>query len=87
MKRLFACTAAFLLITNLTFAGKPTEADQKWLQVVEKKITAGEMQVATPAPERVTLLKEWASARGYSTQVTQNGKSFRVELSKSLAQK
>lgn len=76
-----------MFITSVAFAGQPSEADQKWLQVVEKKINAGQTQVSTPAPERVTLLKEWASSNGYTTQVTQTSTSYRVDLSKSIAQK
>ncbi len=87
MKKLLALTSACMLITSLAFAGQTSEADQKWLQVVEKKITAGQTQVSTPAQGRVTLLKEWAASNGYSAQVTKTSTSFRIELSKSLAQK
>lgn len=87
MKKLLALTSACMLIASIAIAGSPSEADQKWLQVVEKKINAGQTQISTPAPERVELLKQWAASNGYSAQVTQTSTSFRVEISKSLAQK
>lgn len=86
MKKLMALTSAFLLMAGITLAGQPSEADQKWLQVVEKKIAAGQTQVSTPAQQRVSLLQEWATKNGYSVQVTKTETSYRLELSKSLAQ-
>ncbi|MEK7780394.1 MAG: hypothetical protein AAB370_02700 [Verrucomicrobiota bacterium] len=87
MKKLLALTSVCMLITSIALAGQPNEADQKWLQVVEKKINAGQTQISTPAQERVELLKQWAASNGYSAQVTQTSTSYRVELSKSIAQK
>lgn len=88
MKKLLALTYICVLATSGVLAGNaPTEADQKWLQAVEKKVTAGESKVSTPAPQRVELLKQWASNNGYTAQVTQSDNSYRIELSKSLAQK
>jgi len=87
MKKLLALTSACMLIASVALAGQSSEADQKWLQVVEKKITSGQTQISTPAQERVALLKQWAASNGYSAQVTQTTTSYRVELSKSLAQK
>lgn len=87
MKKILALTSACLLIVNAALAGQSSEADQKWLQVVEKKVSAGQTQISTPAQERVALLKQWAASNGYSAQVTQTATSYRVELSKSLAQK
>lgn len=87
MKKVLALSYACLLITTAAVAGQSSEADQKWLQVVEKKVSAGQTQVSTPAKARVELLKEWASSNGYTTQVTQTTTSYRVDLSKSIAQK
>lgn len=87
MKKLLALTSACMLIASFASAGQSSEADQKWLQVVEKKISSGQTQISTPTQERVTLLKQWAASNGYSTQVTQTTTSYRVELSKALAQK
>jgi len=87
MKKLLALTSACLLFTSVAMANQPTQADQKWLEVVEKKITAGETQVSTPASTRVELLKDWAGRNGYSIQVTTSENNYRLALSKSLAQK
>lgn len=87
MKKLVALTSICLLMSSMAFAGQPTEADQKWLEVVEKKISSGETQISTPTQARVTLLKEWAATKGFATKVTQSDKNFRIELSKSVAQK
>jgi len=87
MKKLMALTYACMLITSVALASQPSEADQKWLQVVEKKITAGQTQVSTPTQERVTLVKDWAAKNGYTVQVTKNENSYRLELAKSIAQK
>jgi len=87
MKKLLALTSACLLITSVALADQPSADDQKWLQVVEKKITSGETQVSTPAPVRVELLKDWAGKNGYSVQVTKSDNSYRLDVSKSIAQK
>jgi len=87
MKKLTAITSALLLTATLTFAGTPSEADQKWLQVVEKKIAEGQAQVSTPSQTRVDLLKEWASTKGYSVNITKTETSFQLEVSRAYAQK
>jgi hypothetical protein len=89
MKKLTALTAGCLLIAslNLTFAGPPNEADQKWLEVVQKKVAEGQTRVSTPIEERVTLLKDWAGKNGYTVAVTQGDNGYRLEVSKGLAQK
>ncbi len=87
MKKLTALTAACVLIAGLAFAGQPSEADQKWLEVVQKKVAEGQTKVSTPIQERVTLLKEWAGKNGYTVAVNQSENSYRLELAKSVAQK
>lgn len=87
MKKLLALTSVCVLMTGLAFAAEKSDADQKWLQAVEKKITSGDTKVSTPTEARVTLLKEWAGNNGYTAQVTKKEQSFQVELSKSVAQK
>src|SRR5207342_2750481 len=42
MKKLTALTAGWLLIAGLTFADQPNKADQKWLEVVQKKVVQGQ---------------------------------------------
>lgn len=87
MKKLTAFTSALLLTAMLSFANTPSEADQKWLQAVEKKITEGQAQVSTPSETRVSLLKEWASTKGYSVNVTKTESSFQLEVNRAYAQK
>lgn len=87
MKKLTVLTLGGLLTLSLAFAGEPSAADQKWLQVVEKKVVEGQTQVSTPILERVTLVKDWAGKNGYAVQVTKTENSFQIALSKSIAQK
>jgi hypothetical protein len=87
MKKLTALTAACVLIAGLSFAGQPSAADQKWLEVVQKKVTDGQTKLSTPSEERVTLLKEWAGKNGYTVAVNQSENGYRLELAKNVAQK
>jgi hypothetical protein len=87
MKRILALASICMLATSGVCAdNNSNEADQKWLQAVEKKIVAGESKVSTPVAERVDLLKRWATDNGYTAQVVQADNNYRIELSKSLAQ-
>lgn len=86
MKKLTAFASALLLTTGIIFAGNPSEADQKWLEVAQKKAAEGQ-RVSTPSEARVTLLKEWAATKGYSVEVTKTEKSFQLEVSRAFAQK
>ena len=61
MKKLTAFTSALLLTVGMALAGTPSEADQKWLEVAQKKAAEGQ-RVSTPSEARATLLKEWASS-------------------------
>jgi hypothetical protein len=87
MKKLTALTSALLLTVGIALAGTPSEADQKWLEIVQKKVAEGQAKVSTPSETRVTLLKEWASTKGYSVEVTKTDKSFQLEVSRAYAQK
>ena len=87
MKKLTTIVLGCLITISAALADQTSEADQKWLGAVEKKIAAGERKVSTPSATRVTLLKEWAGKSGYSVQVTKADDNFRVQLSKGLAQK
>ena len=73
-----------LITVSVSLANQPSEADQKWLGAVEKKIASGELQVSTPSETRVNLLKEWAVKSGYSVKADSN---YRVQVSKGLAKK
>ena len=87
MKKLIVLLTGCLLTVNLALAGQPTEADQKWLAAVEKKVTAGETEVSTPSDERVELAKDWAASNGFTVKVTRATRSYHLEFSKHLAQK
>ena len=86
MKKLTAFTSALLLTVGIALAGTPSEADQKWLEVAQKKAAEGQ-RVSTPSETRATLLREWATTKGYSVEVTKTEKSFQVEVSRAYAQK
>lgn len=85
MKKLIALALACLFTATVALAAPPSEADQKWLSVVEKKIVDGETDVSTPSEDRVQLLKEWATRKKYSVEVTKSDAGFRVKLSKQFA--
>ena len=87
MKKITVLALTGLLFASLSFAAEPTPADQKWLTVVEQKITEGQTKVSTPSEERVVLLKQWAARHGYSVTVTKVESGFRLDVSKSLAGK
>jgi hypothetical protein len=80
MKKITALFLGLLLSASFAFAAEPTAADQKWLQTVEKMVIKGEKKVSTPNQGRVSLLKEWAAKKGYSTKVTKTDSSFFIEL-------
>jgi hypothetical protein len=87
MKKLITIVLGCLITVSVSLANQASEADQKWLGAVEKKIAAGERQVSTPSEARVSLLKEWAVKSGYSVEVTKAEANYHVEVSKGLAQK
>ena len=77
---------ALFLGSGLAFADTAaTEADQKWLQAVEKMVAAGQTKVSTPSETRVSLLKEWAEKKGYAASSSKTGNGYQIELSKSVA--
>ncbi|MCW5554919.1 MAG: hypothetical protein KIS67_22490 [Verrucomicrobiae bacterium] len=87
MKKLIALTFGCALVLNTALAAEPSEADQKWLTVVEKKVTDGESRISTPSLDRVNLLKKWAAKKNYSVEVTKTDAGYRIELSKRVASK
>lgn len=87
MKTLIALTFGCALVLNSALAAEPSAADQKWLTVVEKKVSDGETRVSTPSVERVNLLKQWAAKKNLSVEVTKTDAGYRIELSKRVASK
>jgi hypothetical protein len=87
MKKITALTLGCLLVVASASAGEPTAADQKWLEVVSKKVTEGQAKASTPSEQRVALAKEWASKKGYTVEVAKTDKSFQLTFAKQLASK
>ncbi len=86
MKNLSVLLLGMALLSSIGFAGNISEADQKWLTVVEKMVGEGKTTVSTTTDERVKLAKNWAAKQGYSTEVAKTDKGFKVTFSKTLAQ-
>jgi hypothetical protein len=86
MKKLIALATACVLFAGMALAGQPSEANQKWLEVVQKKVAGGQTRISTPLEERAALLKDWAAKNGYNISVTQSEKGYRLQLTKHLAQ-
>jgi hypothetical protein len=87
MKKLAVLLLGFALTFNLAALGETNDADQKWLEAVQKMVANGEYKVSTPKEVRVNLLKEWGTKNGYSVKVTKAETGYTIEVSKSLAQK
>jgi len=84
MKKLTALMVGCLLSASVAVAGEPNATDQKWLETVEKMVIVGGNGgnvVSTPKESRVSLLKEWAAKKGYSTKVTKTETGYRIEVS------
>ena len=87
MKKLVALWLGCVLTFGLTALGEPSQADQKWLQAVQKMVAKGESKVSTPIEARASLLKEWANKNGYTAKVLKTETGYSIEVSKHLAQK
>jgi hypothetical protein len=80
MKKLTAILLGCSLTVFAALAAEPSAADQKWLETVEKMVTGGEKRVSTPSEERVNLLKEWGTKKGYALKVTKTERGYSVEV-------
>jgi hypothetical protein len=87
MKKLSLLLLGCALAFNFAALGGTKNADQKWLDAVQKMVAKGESKVSTPNEVRATLLKEWGKKNGYSVKATKTETGYRLEVSKSLAQK
>lgn len=87
MNKLAVLLMGVFLTFNFTALGEPKDADQKWLEAVQKMLAKGEHKVSTPKQVRADLLKEWGAKNGYSVKVTKAETGYSIEVSKSLAQK
>lgn len=80
MKRLAAVILGCLLTFTLVATAAPKEADQKWLDAVEKMVTNGEKKLSTPSEDRVALVKEWGQKKGYTVTATKTEKGYSIEV-------
>ncbi len=87
MKQIIALACVGFLTLSAALAAEPSQNDQKWLTAIEKKVAQGDTKISTPSEERVNLLQDWAGKNSYTATVTKSEGSYRVELTKSLAQK
>ncbi|HEY5914667.1 MAG TPA: hypothetical protein VJA21_29100 [Verrucomicrobiae bacterium] len=92
MKKLTAVLLGCILAFNFAAFAEVKEADQKWLEAVEKMVTKGEKKITTPNEDRVNLLKAWGDKKGYAVKVTKTEKSYSLEVTpkeapKAVAQK
>jgi len=86
MKKIILLVFAAMLSFNvLSQDQKISEADQKWLAVIEKMVASGRHEISTPVEARTQLLKDWAKKNGYTFQVTRTDATFHVELTKDIA--
>ena len=69
MNKLAVILLGFCLVFNFTALGDSKEADQKWLEAVQKMVAKGEKKISTPSETRVKLLKDWGTKNGFSVQV------------------
>jgi hypothetical protein len=87
MKKLALLLLGCSLTFNFTALGEPKDADQKWLEAVQKMVAKGDDKVSTPSEARANLLKEWGSKNGYSVKAIKTEVGYSLQVSKSLAQK
>ncbi len=87
MKKIAVLVLGGMLAFNFAAFAAPKEADQKWLQAVEKMVVGGQQKVSTPSEDRMNLLKSWGAEKGYAVKVTKSQTGYTLEVTKSLAQK
>ncbi len=86
MKKIVVLTFSTILALNLLSAEQTvSNADQKWLVVVEKMVASGQTQITTPVEARTQLLQDWAKKNGYSIKITKTESTYRVQFFKDLA--
>lgn len=85
MKALIATLVVCLLGFQAVLAGEVTEADKKWVAVVEKMVSEGQTTFSTQSPERVQLAKQVAGKLGRKCDVTQGVDGYRIVLTLATA--
>ncbi len=87
MKKLALLLLGSSLAFNLAALGQTNDADQKWLDAVQKMVAKGDNKLSTPSEVRANLLKEWGNKNGYSVKATKTETGYSIQVSKNLAQK
>lgn len=87
MKKIVVLLLGIVLLNGAVFAEGASEADQKWLAIVEKMVSQGKNEIATASEARLDLVKNWAANNGYKAEVKKTEQGFQVTLAKNLAQK
>jgi len=85
MKKLSVLLLGMALLSGAAFAENVSDADAKWLTVVEKMVSEGKKEVSTTSDARVTLVKNWAVKKGYTAEVAKTEKGFAITFSKGVA--
>lgn len=86
MKKLFLLMLGAALLALPAAASNVTDADQKWLAVVEKMVAQGKDTVSTASSERAGLAKNWAANKGYTAAVAKTESGYQITFSKPIAQ-
>jgi hypothetical protein len=87
MKRVIAIVLGLMLLGNITAQAEVDAADKKWLETIEKIIAKGETSIPTTSAQRMAMLKDWASKKGYAVMVGKNELGYHVELFPKIALK
>lgn len=80
MKRLTLALLGTLVMAATLPALEITQADKKWAEVVEAKVTAGPTEVSTPSEVRVPIAQELAAKKGRACEVVKTSSGFRVVI-------
>jgi hypothetical protein len=80
MKKLTLALLGTFVIAATLPALEITQADKKWAEVVEAKVTAGPTEVSTPSEVRVQIAKQLAAKKGRACEVVKTSSGFRVVI-------
>lgn len=82
MKKIAVLIVGLALTFSYVAQAEVSDADKKWLKVVETMVAEGKTKVTTPSQSRADLAKEWAAKSGYTVQVSKTATGFQLDLSK-----
>jgi hypothetical protein len=78
-KIILALLGTFILAATLP-AVEITQADKKWAEVVEAKVSSGPTEISTPSEVRVQIARQMAAKKGRACQVVKTSSGFRVVI-------